>query len=64
MGMLLSWVKVATPHLKTGRPDAPSSWLHCLPQRPTARAVRPASAPEVAIAYFQFTNLTRYNALS
>src|SRR5258705_1444783 len=39
MGMLLSDVRLGTPHLKTGRPVALSSWLCRQPQRPTARAV-------------------------
>src|SRR5215471_9023386 len=39
MGMLLSWWRLRTPHLKTGRPVALSSWLRRQPRRPTARAV-------------------------
>src|SRR5215472_10563721 len=39
MGMLLSWWRLRTPHLKTGRPVALSSWLYRQPRRPTARAV-------------------------
>jgi hypothetical protein len=52
MGMLLSWWRLRTPHLKTGRPAALSSWLCRQPRRPTARAVS-FNAPEATSTFLR-----------